>query len=131
MINVERAVSRVLLIGGSLAVVLMLVGLVALEVRAARTAHPLNVAHVVGNREAGRSSDVFVSLPQVGRALGHRPPDPAAVITAGIIVLLATPAAALVVALIAFARLRDRGYVAICAALLGALLCGFLLSVGG
>jgi len=39
--NVERATSRILLLGGSLAVALMLVGLVALEVRAARTAHAL------------------------------------------------------------------------------------------
>ena len=130
MINVERAVSRVLLIGGSLAVVLMLVGLVALEIRAARTAHPLDVAHVVENREAGRSSDVFVSLPQLARALGRRPPDSVAIITAGIVLLLATPGAALLVALIAFVRVRDRAYAVICSALLAALVCGFLLNVG-
>ena len=131
MNDVERAVSRVLLIGGSLAVAVMLVGLVALEIHASRTAHPLDVAHVAENREAGRASDVFVSLPQIGRALAHRPPDPVAIITAGIVVLLATPAVALVVALIAFTRLRDRRYAVICAGLLVALLCGFLLNVGG
>ena len=131
MNDVERVVSRVLLIGGSLAVVVMLVGLVALEIHAARTAHPLDVAHVVENREAGRASDVFVSLPQVGRALGHRPPDPVAIITAGIVVLLATPSAALIVALIAFTRRHDRGYAVVCAALLVALLFGFLLNVAG
>jgi len=129
--NVERATSRILLLGGSLAVALMLVGLVALEVRAARTAHPLNVAHVVENREAGRSIDVFVSLPQIARALGRWPPDPAAVITAGIVVLLATPGIALVVALIAFERLGDHAYAVICAALLAALVGGFLLNVAG
>ena len=131
MINVERAVSRVLLIGGSLAVVLMLVGLMTLQIRAARTAHPLDVAHVVENREAGRSIDVFVSLPQLVRALGRRPPDPVAIITAGIVLLLATPGAALVVALVAFVRVRDRAYAVICTALLAALVCGFLLNVGG
>jgi len=131
MINVERAVSRVLLIGGSLAVVLMLVGLMTLQIRAARTAHPLDVAHVVENREAGRSIDVFVSLPQLARALGRRPPDPVAIITAGIVLLLATPGAALVVALVAFVRVRDRAYAVICTALLAALVGGFLLNVGG
>ena len=131
MSGVERAVSRILLLGGSLAVGLMLVGLVALEVRATRTAHPLDVAHVVENREAGRSVDVFVSVPQVARALGRRPPEPVAVITAGIVVLLATPGAALLAALTAFARAGDRGYATICAALLAALACGFFLNIGG
>jgi uncharacterized membrane protein len=130
VINVERATSHILLLGGTLAVALMLVGLVALEVHAARTAHPLDVAHVVENREAGRSIDVFVSLPQVARALGRWPPEPVAVIAAGVVVLLATPGAALVVALIAFERVGDRAYAVICAALLVALVCGFLLNVG-
>ena len=130
MINVERATSHILLLGGTLAVALMLVGLVALEVHAARTAHQLDVAHVVENREAGRSIDVFVSLPQVARALGRWPPEPVAVIAAGVVVLLATPGAALVVALIAFERVGDRAYAVICAALLVALVCGFLLNVG-
>jgi len=128
---VERAVSRVLLLGGSVAVALMLVGVVALEVRAMRTAHPLDIAHVVENREAGRSVDVFVSLPQVARALRHRPPDPVAIITAGILVLLVTPGAALLAALIAFARAGEREYATICAALIVALVCGFFLNVGG
>jgi len=128
---VERAVSRVLLLGGSVAVALMLVGLVALEVRAMRTAHPLDIAHVIENREAGRSVDVFVSLPQVARALRHRPPDPVAIITAGILVLLVTPGAALLAALIAFARAGEREYATICAALIVALVCGFFLNVGG
>ena len=127
----ERAVSRVLLLGGSVAVALMLVGVVALEVRAMRTAHPLDIAHVVENREAGRSVDVFVSLPQVARALRHRPPDPVAIITAGILVLLVTPGAALLAALIAFARAGEREYATICAALIVALVCGFFLNVGG
>jgi uncharacterized membrane protein len=130
MIGAERAVSRVLLLGGSLAVTLMLLGLVALEVHAARTAHPLDIAHVVENRQAGRSVDVFVSLPQLGRALRRHPSDPAAAITVGVVVLLATPGAALVAALIAFTRAGDRGYAVVCAALVVALACGLFLGVG-
>ena len=72
----ERAVSRVLFLGGFLAVALMIGGLAALELRALRTAHPLDIAHVVENREAGRSVDVFVSVPQLARALARWPPSP-------------------------------------------------------
>jgi uncharacterized membrane protein len=131
VIDVERAASRMLLFGGAVAVVLMVAGLVALEVRAARTAHPLDVAHVAANRAAGRSVDVFVSLPQLARALRRRPVEPVAIITVGIVVLLATPGVALLVALRGFARQRDREYVAVCAALLVALACGFFLDLGG
>jgi uncharacterized membrane protein len=127
----ERAVSRVLLLGGFLAVTLMIGGLAALELRALRTAHPLDIAHVVENREAGRSVDVFVSVPQLARALARWPPSPLAVIVLGIVVLLATPAVGVVAALIAFARERDRRYVAICVALLVGLVAGFFLNVGG
>jgi uncharacterized membrane protein len=130
MSGAERAVSRVLLLGGSLAVALMLLGLLALEVRAARTAHPLDIAHVVENREAARSVDVFVSLPQLGRALRRHPLDPVAVITVGIVVLLVTPGAALVAALVAFARAGERGYAGVCVALLVGLACGFLVGAG-
>lgn len=127
----ERAVSHVLLLGGFLAVTLMIGGLAALEIRALRTAHPLDIAHVVENREAGRSVDVFVSVPQLGRALARWPPSPLAVIVLGIVVLLATPAVGVVAALIAFARERDRRYIMICVALLIGLVCGFFLNVGG
>jgi uncharacterized membrane protein len=130
MNDAERAVSRVLLLGGSLAVTLMLLGLAALEVHAARTAHPLDIAHVVENRQAGRSVDVFVSLPQLGRALRRHPSDPVAAITVGVVVLLATPGAALIAALIAFMRAGERGYAAVCAALVIALACGLVVGVG-
>jgi uncharacterized membrane protein len=46
------------------------------------------------------------------------------------VVLLATPGVALIVALMVFARIRDREYVAICAALVVALACGLFLNVG-
>ena len=127
----ERAVSRVLFVGGFLAVALMIGGLAALELRALRTAHPLDIAHVVENREAGRSVDVFVSVPQLARALARWPPSPLAVIVVGIVVLLATPAVGVVAALIAFAREHDRRYVVICVALLVGLVTGFFLNVGG
>lgn len=131
MSGAKRLVSRILLAGGLMAVPLMLAGLLQLEVRATRTAHPLDVAHAAANRAAGRSVDVFVSLPQIGRGLHGWPPSPTAVIATGIVVLLATPAAAVLAALAAFAGAGDRRYVAICVALVVALACGFFLNLGG
>ena len=76
MNGAERMVAAMLLIGGFVAVGLMLVGLVALEVHAARTAHPLDVRHVVEHREDGRAVDVFVSVPQIAHTLARWPPPP-------------------------------------------------------
>jgi uncharacterized membrane protein len=131
MSGAERAVSRILLLGGLVAVALMLAGLMELELRARGTARPLDVAHIADNRAVGRAVDVFVSLPQIGRGLSGWPPAPVAVIAAGIVVLLATPAIAVVAALTAFAGAGDRRYVAICVALIVALACGFFLNLGG
>jgi hypothetical protein len=91
----------------------------------------LNAPRVTESQAAGRAADVFVSLPQLGRALRRRPPPPAAVTAAGILVLLATPAVALVAGLAAFAVAGDRWYTAISAVLAAALLCGFFFNAGG
>ena len=127
MSRAERVVSRILLLGGLLAVILMVAGLMELEMRATTAGRPLDMAHIADNRAA----DVFVSLPQIARGLHGWPPVPAAVIAAGIVVLQATPAIAVIGALAAFAGAGDRRYVLICAALIGALACGLFLNVGG
>jgi hypothetical protein len=126
----ERLVSRILLAGGALAVALMLAGLIGLERDAAHRAGPRDAPQASENRAAGGPTDVFVSLPQLGRALRRRPPSPAAVTAAGILVLLATPGVALVAALAAFAMAGDRWYTAIAAVLAAALLCGFFFNAG-
>ena len=128
---VERLVSRVLLVGGLVSVLLMLVGLAGLEWAGAPAAGGHETVRVAENRAAGRATDAFVSLPQLGRALRRRPPEPSAVIAAGIVLLLATPAAALVAALIAFAIAGDVAYALICAGILAELGCGFWLNAGG
>jgi hypothetical protein len=112
----ERLVSRVLLAGGGLAVALMLAGLIGIEWSAAHRASPRNAPRVTESQAAGRAADVFVSLPQLGRALRRRPPPPAAALVAG---------------LAAFAVAGDRWYTAISAVLAAALLCGFFFNAGG
>jgi uncharacterized membrane protein len=71
---------------------------------------------------------VFTSVGQVIAGLRHRPIDPLAVATVGLLALLATPVAAVVVAIPVFLRDGDRRYALIsiflAVALIGSLLLG-------
>jgi uncharacterized membrane protein len=127
----EVLVARLLFLGGVVSVALMLAGLVDLEIRTATSSRSIDVARVVENRQVGRSVDVYVSLPQLARALRRRPPDPVAIITTGIVLLLLTPAIGLAAALVGFVREGDRTYAVISAVLILALLCGFAFRLGG
>ena len=127
----EALVARILFLGGAVSVALMLIGLVSLEIHAFTGGHAVEIPRVVENREAGRSVDVFVSLPQLARALRGRPPDPIAIITAGVVLLLLTPTIGLVTALVGFVREGDHAYAVISAVLIVALLFGFAFRLGG
>jgi uncharacterized membrane protein len=130
-LRTERLVARLLFFGGVASVALMLAGLIALEVHAAAGGHAVELPRVAENRQAGRSVDVFVSMPALVRGLRQRPPDPVAIATTGVVVLLLTPVAGLLAALVGFARERDGAYVVISALLIAALLFGFALRLGG
>jgi uncharacterized membrane protein len=130
-VKTETLVARLLFLGGVASVALMLAGLVDLEVHAAARGHAVELPRVAENREAGRSVDVFVSMPALVRGLRQRPPDPVAIATAGVVVLLLTPVAGLLAALVGFARERDSAYVVIATLLIAALLFGFALRLGG
>lgn len=123
--------SRILFLAGVAGVALMLIGLVDLELHAWMAAHALEVPRIVENREAGRSVDVFVSLSQLRRALAAWPPDPVAIITCGIVLLLLAPALGLMAALGGFLRERDRRYATISALLIVALLFALTFRLGG
>jgi len=83
------------------------------------------------NRQAGRSVDVFVSVAQLSRALRQWPPDPVAVMTAGILTLLVTPAIGVAAALAGFIAARDGVYSIISTVLIGALLFGLVFRLSG
>ena len=127
----EVLVARFLFWSGVVSVVLMLAGLVDLELHALAGGHALDVTRVVENRQAGRSVDVFVSLPQLTRALRRWPPDPVATMTVGIVLLLLTPAIGLAVALVGFVHEDDRSYAIISVLLILALLFGFAFRLDG
>jgi uncharacterized membrane protein len=123
-------VARLVLLGGVLSVGLMLAGLVAIE-RHGVDGHPVESARIVENRESGRSVDVFVSVGQLAPALSRWPPDPVAVMTVGVLVLLVTPALGLAAALVGFIRDRDRVYAVISMLLIVVLAWALTLRVGG
>jgi uncharacterized membrane protein len=123
--TVERLVARVLMVGGAVSVAIMVLGLVVLESHALATGTRLEVP-----RADGRAADVFVSIPQIARALAQWPPDPLAGIALGLAVLLLTPICGVVAALICFTRIADRDYLVICIVLLVELCCGVLFRIG-
>jgi uncharacterized membrane protein len=120
---VERVIARTLMWGGLIGVSLMLAGVV---VYAAHGQPPVrDVVRVVRNRQAGRAVDVFVTLDDVGRALGRRPPDPLAITALGLVCLLATPVVGVALAAVSFWGAGDRLYALIAAGVLAMLLVGF------
>jgi uncharacterized membrane protein len=126
---VERVVSRILWWGGVASIALMLVGLAGYALRVGIGSESFDVARTVRS-QAGRPPDVFTSLPQVLDGLRRRPIDPLAIAAVGLLALLTTPVAAVVVAMPLFFREGDRRY-ALIAAFLAAVLIGSLLFGGG
>jgi uncharacterized membrane protein len=68
---------------------------------------------------------------QLVQALSRWPPDPVAVMTVGVVVLLITPALGLAAALVGFIRDRDRVYAVISTLLIAVLAWALTLRVGG
>jgi uncharacterized membrane protein len=130
-VRAEALVARVLFVGGTASVALMLAGLLSLEIHAFSGGHAVEIPRMAENREAGRSVDVFVSVPQLARALRHWPPDATAGITTGVVLLLLTPTISLVAALVGFVRQRDHTYAVIAGLLIIALLFGFAFRLAG
>ncbi len=105
--TIERVVSRVLAIGIAGAVALMLAGLVlGFATGEGVPAHVVALADLVPGLTA---------------------PDPAAWLSAGLLVLVATPFARVGGSLIAFAVERDRRYVVVTAVVLAVMCLGVLL----
>ena len=102
----EHLVSRILLCGGLLGIGLVLLGLVLYAAHGGFRHHVLDLRR----QPAVQPPGVFVSVRQVADGLGHRPIDPLAVSALGLVVLMVTPAAAVVTAVPAFWWTGDRRY---------------------
>jgi uncharacterized membrane protein len=123
----ELVASRILFWGGVLSVLLMTLGIIGFAARGGIDADFLAESRRAEARPATRPPDVFTSVGQVAGALGRWPVEPLAIVTAGIVLLLATPLVGVVAVFVVFARRGDRRYAGITATLIGALLVAFAL----
>ena len=123
----EVLASRVLFFGGVLSVALMTLGIVGFAVRGGLKPELVAEARRAEVRDGVRSPDVFVSLREVGRALGRWPVDPLAVVASGVLLLLVTPAASVASVLVVFLRASDRRYAGVALVLLLALVLSLVL----
>jgi uncharacterized membrane protein len=115
--TVDRIVARALTWGGLLSVSLILGGVVA--------------AGLLGQLATpGHPAEIFTSLGDIRRALALHPPHALAVTALGLVCLLATPVAAVGLAIPAFWRDGDRLYAAIAATVLAMLLVSLGVSAG-
>ncbi|HEX7786921.1 MAG TPA: DUF1634 domain-containing protein [Methylomirabilota bacterium] len=104
--SVEHLVARILLCGGLLGIGLVLLGLVLYAGHGGFRHHVLDVRR----QPAGPPPGVFVSIRQVVDGLARHPIDPLAVSALGLLVLMVTPAVAVLAALPAFWWTGDRRY---------------------
>jgi hypothetical protein len=118
MTRAERVAARVLFWGAVLGIAVMVAGLggAALATGAALERAPRE-RHAGGLVRPPAAAPV-TSLPHVLRSAAHRPTDPAAIATLGVLTLLVTPIAAVAATIPAFLIDGDRRYAAIATLLL-------------
>jgi uncharacterized membrane protein len=125
----EIIASRILFWGGVLSILLMTLGIVgALRTHGAPgavVARPEGGATAPLGRPtgvAGLPPTVYSTVGEVARAWNRWPVEPTAVVTTGILLLLATPVVGTVAVFVVFAVRGERRYAGIAAVLIAALL---------
>ena len=109
---VEALIARLLFWGGLVSIALVVLGLGLYAVHGGFHAHtplPQRIAVTASAHGPG----VFVSIPEVVHGLRADPPDPLAVITLGLVLLLMTPVLGVAVAIPGFLVAADRRYAAV------------------
>jgi uncharacterized membrane protein len=124
----ERLVSRVLLAGGVVSLVVVFLGLAVYTLAAERGAATVDVSRLIHHRVQGRPATAYSSIGEIGRGLTRRPLDPLAVAALGLVLLAITPVVGVAVAIVSFALAGDRDYAAIGAIVLSVLVISFILA---
>ena len=109
---VEALIARLLFWGGLVSIALVVLGL-GLYAAHGGFHGSTPVPRRVGTTAFTHAPGVFVSLPAVVRGLRAHPPDPLAVITLGLVLLLMTPVLGVAMAIPGFLVAADRRYAAI------------------
>jgi uncharacterized membrane protein len=128
--KLELLVGRILLWGGLLSMLVVLTGFALNLWKGSPQGNEAIVRDITGHALQGETPHVFVSGAQIIRGLRASPMDPLAIITLGLVVLLATPVASVMLAVPAFAAIRDYCYLVICLIILGILAAGFFIGAG-
>ena len=110
--------------GGLLGLGLIVLGLGLYAAHGGFHQHVLLLSRPAGDAPPG----VFTSLRQIGVGLRHRPIDPLALSALGLVLLMATPGAAVALAIPGFLAARDFRYATIAALVLTMLLVSLLLA---
>jgi uncharacterized membrane protein len=129
--TVERVVSRVLWWGGVASLGLMLIGLVGHAAQVGVGDDTFEIPRAAARHGTATPPHVFTSVGQVVAGLRHRPIDPLAVATAGLLALLVTPVVAVIAAVLVFLWDGDRRYALISTFLAIALISSLLLGGAG
>ncbi len=127
--TVEILISRVLLWGALLSILVCVLGLALYVGEGGLKGGARDVDQLLPSRQAGRPAQVFTSLADISRGLSRRPVDPLALAVLGLILLLATPVLGVALAIPAFLWVRDRRYAIISGLVLAILVVSFV--VGG
>jgi uncharacterized membrane protein len=122
--SVERLVAGVLLVGGILGIGLVALGLALYAGHGGFHQQALHLDRTVRAAPSG----VFTSLRQVLEGLRRRPVDPLAVGALGLVLLMATPGVAAMLAIPAFVAAADYRFATIAALVLTMLLLSLLLA---
>ena len=123
---VESLVARTLLAGGLIGLALILAGGAVYAVHGGFYHHVVHLTRPPGDAPPG----VFTSVRQVLDGLRRRPVDPLAVTALGLVALMATPIAAVALAVAGFLRAGDRRYAAIAAIVLAMLVVSLAVAGG-
>ncbi len=124
--SVESLVAGVLLVGGLLGIGLVLAGLGLYAAQGGFHHHVLLLQRPAGADPPG----VITSVRQVVEGLRRSPPDPLAVSTLGLVLLMATPIVAVALAIPAFLSSGDRRFATIAAIVLAMLVVSLALAGG-
>ena len=106
--STERAVSRVLFLGGIISVALLVIGLAIYVVAAGRGGATIDLQRALQHQQQGRPPGVYSTLGEIGRGLTHRPLEPLAVIALGLVLLAATPVVGVAVAIVGLPAARQQ-----------------------
>lgn len=127
MRTAEVLAARILFWGGVASVLMMTLGIIGFAAQGGLRPELITEARASDGRGAERPPDVFVSVPQVARALSQWPVRPLAIVASGVVLLLITPFVAATALFVWFVKSHDRRYATVSAVVLAALLLSLML----